>query len=37
MALTLAEKIIQSHIVQEACSSTVFKKANQLKEGKILQ
>jgi len=34
MALTLAEKIIQSHIVQEACSSTVFKKGEPIERGK---
>lgn len=34
MALTLAEKIIQSHIIQEACSSTVFKKGEPIERGK---
>jgi len=34
MALTLAEKIIQSHIVQEACSSTAFKKGEPIERGK---
>lgn len=34
MALTLAEKVIQSHIVQEACSSTKFVKGEPIERGK---
>lgn len=34
MALTLAEKVIQSHIVQEACSSTKFAKGEPIERGK---
>ncbi len=34
MALTLAEKIIQSHIVKEACSSTAFTAGEPIERGK---
>ena len=33
MALTLAEKILQEHIVAEACSETEFKKGTPIKRG----
>lgn len=34
MALTLAEKILQAHIIPEACSETPFVKGNPIERGK---
>jgi aconitate hydratase len=34
MALTLAEKIIQNHIVREACADTAFTKGTPIERGK---